>query len=71
MNTYYFAISIAILILGSTFLITSWGFIMESIRSFFKRAEKSTGVVDLYFQEKHTAKIGIQSSDRDGLRRKK
>lgn len=44
---------------------------MESIRSFFKREEKSTDAVGLYFKEKHAAKIGIQSSDRDGLRRKK
>jgi hypothetical protein len=71
MKTYYFAIIIAILILGSTLLITSWGYILTSIKAFFKRSVKASDDVDVYYKHKHTAKIEIQASDRDALRRKK
>lgn len=71
MNMYYFATLIAILILGTTFLITSWGFIVAKVRGFLKRLGKRLYPINGYIKDKQTSKVEIRSSDRDGLRRKK
>ena len=52
MNTYYLAILIAILILGSTFLITSWGFVIAQLKYFIKEFTRRIKPVPIISIEK-------------------